>query len=163
MTHCPHCRKPMVLRQGRLLTPEGAEKFDSEREEKRRERTLTEAKQRFREGRKNAAQEIRQARQSGVVVGFRPLVSEDACRICQEVRKSFFPIGKCKSEMLPPYENCEFEDGCRETFTQVLDTDFDPTTPSKRKSRPKQGCLGVVVVVCILSLIAVSVINVVFT
>ena len=139
---CPHCRERIELRQGRLLTPAAAEKFDAKL-------TVKEAKQRLREGRQNAAKEIREARKSGVVAGFRPLVSDDDCSVCQAVRDKFFPVENCTPEMLPPYENCEYEDGCRATFICDL-TDLNPPATPRRN----RGCLGVVAV-CVFISIAV--------
>jgi hypothetical protein len=148
-----------VLRQGQLLTPEVAEKLDEKL-------TVQKAKQRFREGRQNTAREIKQARQSGVVAGFKPLVSANDCDICQAVRDKFFPVATCTPEMLPPYENCEIPEGCRATFTCTLSQESEEllakTTPGKAfdsdstaTPKSKQGCLGIFLAVCTLTWIIV--------
>jgi hypothetical protein len=147
---CPHCREPIALRRGQLLTPEAAEKLDNEL-------AAMEATKRLREGRQKAAREIREARKSGVVTGFKPLVSANDCDVCQAASNRFFPVATYTPEMLPPYENCEFPDGCRATFTCTMSQeyedlltknppgtflDFGPTESSK------PGCLNALVAVC---------------
>jgi len=133
--NCPHCRKPIVVRRGRLLTPEAAEDFDSQLEESREKRRSKVRQERFREGRTNAIREIREAKKYGFVSGFKPLVSEGDCDICQKVRDRFFPKDTCTPEMLPPYKNCELEDGCRATFISVLNGDYETL-------RPSPSCVG---------------------
>jgi len=56
---CPHCRERIELRKGRLLTPDAAEAIDDKA-------TAAEAKQRFREGRKNggALRKLKERRKS---------------------------------------------------------------------------------------------------
>jgi hypothetical protein len=115
------------------MTLESAEKFDADR-------SAIEAAERFKESRKVAIQNIQQAKKSGVVVGFKLLLSGDECDVCQRNKDRFFPIATSSVEMLPPYEKCEYEWGCSGTFVEVLVSDFAPV-PKKRK-----GCLGTVLV-----------------
>ena len=70
---CPHCRLPIVVRRGQLFTPEAAAKLNAKL-------VAEQAQERFREGRRDAAREIREARKSGVVTGFKPLVSSNKCK-----------------------------------------------------------------------------------
>lgn len=79
-----------------------------------------EARKRFREGRRQAAEAIRDARRSGAVAGFEPLVSSDACKVCLAVRSHFIPLRGCKPSMLPPFDGCDFPDGCESTYVEVL-------------------------------------------
>src|SRR5208337_4795176 len=116
-----------------MLTPESAAEFDSQLEESREKRRSKVRQERFREGRKNAIREIREAKKSGVVSGFKPLVTEHDCDICQKVRDRFFPIDTCTPEMLPPYKNCELEDGCRATFVSVPSSEYQTLRPSLRQ------------------------------
>jgi hypothetical protein len=124
-----------------------------------------ETKQRFREGRQRAAREIREAQNSGVVTGFRLLVSANDCDVCQAAQHKFFPVETCTAEMLPPYENCKIPEGCRATFTGVLGREYKdllakypPGTASDSQpevpSKPKLGCSGATVAVCVFSSIA---------
>ena len=106
------------VRRGQLLTTEAANKLDERL-------AADEARERFRSGQQNAAREIREARKSGVVAGFQPLVSTNDCNICQAVRSMVFPVATCTPEMLPPYRNCELPNGCRATFTSVLTAEYE--------------------------------------
>jgi hypothetical protein len=154
---CPHCREPIELRKGKLLTPEAAEALDAKL-------IAAEARERFREGRQKAVREIRQARQSGVVTGFKLLVSANDCDVCQAVRDRFFPVETCTPEMLPPYENCKLQDGCRATFTCTLAQQYEdllakypPGSRFEEKGlgpKSKTGCLGVAIAVFVLISIA---------
>jgi hypothetical protein len=127
------------------MTPDLAEKFDTARK-------VQDAAERFREGRNIAIQNIQQAKSSGVVVGFRLLLSGDECDVCQKNKNRFFAVATCTSEMLPPYQDCEYENGCSGTFVEVLYTDaamdFKARVGTDRqsaKSNPKgRGCLGAV-------------------
>jgi hypothetical protein len=156
---CPHCREPIALRRGQLLTPEAAETLDNEL-------TAMEAKKRLREGRQKAAREIREARKSGVVTGFTPLVSGNDCDVCQAASDRFFPIATCTPEMLPPYENCELPEGCRATFTCRLSQEYEyllaknpPKTllDSGPTKSSKPGCLTALVAVCAFVVIWVTI------
>jgi hypothetical protein len=151
---CPYCRRRIELRRGQLLTPEAAEEQDAKI-------TAAEAKQRFREGRQRVADEIREAKKSGVVAGFKPLVSANDCRTCKAVRNKFFPIATCTPEMLPPYENCEIPEGCRATFTTTLLQEYEKllskTSPRAIRnsgvaasSKSKSGCLSALAALCAL-------------
>lgn len=146
---CPHCRTLIVVRRGQLLTTEAANKLDERL-------AADEARERFRSGQQNAAREIREARKSGVVAGFQPLVSTNDCNICQAVRSMVFPVATCTPEMLPPYRNCELPDGCRATFTSVLTAEYEgllaqaqsgtalePGQVQSPKSR--SGCLSMII------------------
>jgi len=150
--NCPHCRKPIVVRRGRMLTPESAAEFDSQLEESREKRRSKVRQEKFREGRKNAIREIREAKKSGVVSGFKPLVTENDCDICQKVRDRVFPIDSCTPEMLPPYEDCELEDGCRATFNCVLSSEYE-TLRSSQKRPSKKGCLGSILLLSFVALL----------
>jgi hypothetical protein len=137
-----------------LLTPEAAEELDAKL-------AAAEAKRRFHEGRQKVAREIREARKTGVVTGFKPLVTANDCNICQAVRDKFFPIATCTPEMLPPYENCEIPEGCRATVTSALSQEYEDlflmTSPGTvhdsavaASPRSKRGCLGILSAVCAL-------------
>jgi hypothetical protein len=115
------------------MVPESADKFDVDKKAK-------EVNERFREGRKNTIRSLQQDKKSGVVVGYRLLLSGDECGVCEKNKDGFFPIATCTPEMLPPYENCEDQSGCSGCFVQVLISDPAPVL-SKRK-----GCLGAVLV-----------------
>src|ERR1035441_6360380 len=95
---CPHCGERIEVRGGQVMTSESAEKFDTER-------TKKEAAERFREGREIAVQNFQNAKDSGVVVGFKLLLSGDECGVCQKNGNRIFPIAACTVQMLPPYEN----------------------------------------------------------
>jgi hypothetical protein len=149
---CPHCKKPIVVRQGKLLTEQAAEKLDKELAAK-------EAKQRLVDGRKRAATEIREAKKSDVIVGFKPLVSAEDCSVCQAANDKFFPLATCTPEMLPPYGNCEIPEGCRATFVSVLSQEYEeilakypPHTDAGLNRQPsvKTGCLSALIFVCAL-------------
>ena len=133
--NCPHCRRPFVVRRGQLLTPEAAEKLDAKSQEDREIQRAKRAKERFRNGRRSAAAAIREAKKTDFVVGFKPLVSDDACEVCLAVRERFLPIESCTAEMLPPYANCRLEYGCESTFTQVLDTDIEGSSTLRSQGR----------------------------
>ena len=135
--NCPHCRKPIVIRRGQLLTPESAEAFDADLGAERKQRKAKEARERFQQGRRSAIAAIKVAKQSGVVIGFKPVVSDDACEVCLFVRGRFFPIEKCTGEMLPPYENCQLEGGCESTFSEVLDTDIRDSARLRRQQESR--------------------------
>jgi hypothetical protein len=151
--NCPHCKEPIVLRRGQLLTPKGAEEFDARASADRDKREVEKKIERFREGRQRTREAIREAKKSGVVVGFKPLISEDACKVCRAVRGKFIPLSECSPESLPPYEDCEFEGECESTFVEVLD--IDRPRGSRKKStqqagggkQTKAGCLGVMLMV----------------
>jgi hypothetical protein len=144
---CPNCGKPIELRKGQLLTPESAEKFDAEL-------TAREARERFREGRERATEAIKQAKKSGVVVGFKLLLSGDECNVCQKNANRVFPVSTCAPEMLPPYEQCESDGGCSGCFVEVLDSDSESPQgkrrlPSSGRSHggpsARKGCLGSII------------------
>jgi len=101
-----------------LLTPKAAEEYDGKA-------AVAQAKALFRERRQNSARAFRQARESGVVTGFKVLASANDCDVCQSLQGKVFPLGSCTLEMLPPYTNCEYEDGCRATFTCVLQDEYE--------------------------------------
>jgi len=151
--NCPHCRKPIVVRRDRLLTPEAAEEFDSQLVAIREDRRSKVRQERFREGRKCAIRDIRQAKKSGVVIGFKPLVSENDCDICQKVRDRFFPIDTCTPEMLPPYKDCELVGGCRATFVPVLNSEYETFRHSLRQPSRK-GCLGLILLLILVALLS---------
>ena len=140
---CPHCRKPIELRGGRLLTPEDAEILDDKA-------ATAEAKKRFREGRQSVARDIREAKKSGgVVTGFKPMVTEAECAVCQAVKNKVFPIKTCTAEMLPPYENCEYPDGCTAGVSTVMTKEYEDLLaatspgdfPGPAKNLPEPGAV----------------------
>lgn len=101
-------------------------------------RRLSDRERRFREGQKRLAAELRQAKRSGVVAGIRPLVSGDACPVCRAVRDAVFPIETCTVEQLPPYQDCEHEDGCDSCITEVLKPEYSgqPTGGTRVRIKP---------------------------
>ncbi len=80
----------------------------------------------YREFRAATARGLKQAKSSGVVLAARPLVNDSDCRVCQAVRSRAFPIEDCTVDMLPPYKDCELEDGCRASVTFVVDVPDEP-------------------------------------
>jgi hypothetical protein len=138
---CPHCRKPIELRQGRLLTPEDAEILDDKA-------AAAEAKKRFREARQSIARDIRESKKAGgVVVGFKPVVTAAECNVCRAVKDKVFPIKTCTPEMLPPYENREFPDGCTAWAASVMTKEYEDLRaatspedfPGPAKNLPEPG------------------------
>jgi HK97 family phage portal protein len=81
---------------------------------------------------------------SGVVTGFRPLVSSDACDICQ-VYDGDTPTGQAlwgwtsledAKAQVDTYDNRSlppFHPNCRCSLEPILDIDEQPTTPSRQK------------------------------
>lgn len=140
---CPHCRKPIVIRRGQLLTPEAALAFDAGVEQSRSNRRAIAKQERFREGRKIAIAQLRQARDSEVCSGLNLLLSAHDCDVCKEASKRFFPIETCTAEMLPPYKDCELEDGCSASFVIELSPQYqtwlDDAQRSKSVDRSKKG------------------------
>jgi hypothetical protein len=129
---CPHCRQPIVVRRGQLLTDEGVAEFEERLEERREAKRIKERDARLREFRRSTAEQLREAKRSGVVAGIEVLVSSDACQVCQDRRKAVYPIETCTVSMLPPYENCENEDGCDSAIVDVLAEEYGG--PRRRKT-----------------------------
>lgn len=158
---CPHCRRAIVVRRGLLLTEGQAEAFDAEVESIADAKRMARAAERYREGRAFTARDLKQARASrDVVSGIRVMVSENDCRVCQTIAGTVFSVESCTLDMLPPYRNCELEDGCRACITMELAPEYTgKTRPSKRaasKSAGLAGCvmvgsilIGALVVVCV--------------
>ena len=85
---------------------------------------------------------------SGVVTGFRPLVSADACEICQ-VYDGDTPTGESlwgwtsledANAQVDSYDNRSlppFHPNCRCSIEPILITDEQPTTPSREKREQK--------------------------
>ncbi|MGD9617134.1 MAG: hypothetical protein AB7W06_17300 [Alphaproteobacteria bacterium] len=133
---CPHCKAHFTVRRGVILTDAQAEAIEAE--EARRLR-----KSRFREGRAQVVEELREARKSGVVAGFKPLVGDDACRLCLEARDRYFPLADCTVDMLPPYAECECEYGCESTITEVLKSEYDGGLSARKPNAAHgAGCLS---------------------
>jgi hypothetical protein len=116
---CPHCQEPIELRLGQLMTPDSAEKFDAEKK-------AQEAIERFQEGRRIAVEAIKNAKNSQVVVGFKLYLSGYECDVCRTKKYRVFPVESCTPDMLPPYEDCEYENGCSGCLIEVLDSDNVP-------------------------------------
>ena len=102
----------------------------------------------FREYRRAAARDLRNAKKSGVAAGISPLVSSDACRVCLAKRGKVFPINTCTVGDLPPYADCEFAGGCESSTTIVL-----KAAHAGRAKRKPMGCVGRFVVACLLLLL----------
>jgi len=102
---------------------------------------------------KNTSRNIRQAQDSGVVVAFKLLVTENDCDVCQARREMVIPANACLPEMLPPYEDCKLEDGCRASFTCVLSRKYEnllaayPPGSTIEESPDRPGCLGVLLAI----------------
>ena len=111
--NCPHCKEPIKVRNYLLLTPAQAEKVDVDKTAQRAAERLARVSQ-------ITIDNVNQARDSGVVAGFKLLLSGDECRVCRKNKKQMFPIATCTPEMLPPYEDCEYDDGCSGTFVSIL-------------------------------------------
>jgi hypothetical protein len=147
---CPHCRASIVVRRGSLLTEGQAEAFDTESERAASAKRKAIAVERYREGKASTASDLKQAKASGVVSGVRVLVSTNDCRVCQAVRDRVFPIKSCTPKMLPPYENCEIEDGCRASLTMVVAPEYSGRPrPKKRSATSSGGLVGCVMVASI--------------
>jgi hypothetical protein len=138
---CPHCREKVVVRQGHLFTESQADAFDEEKERIATAKRKARAAEWFRERRAQAKADIRDSRESGVVSGFRLLVSANDCDVCQARYDQVFPIRTCTAEQLPPYRDCEYEDGCRASYLHVLDD--EGRRPAKTPPR-KRTFLGFV-------------------
>lgn len=117
---CPHCRASIVVRRGRLLTEAQGAEVDREGARVAAENKARRRAERYREGRARAEHDVADARRSGVVTGFKMLVSANDCRTCRRLKDKVFPVATCKPEMLPPFAECELEEGCRATTIAVL-------------------------------------------
>jgi hypothetical protein len=100
---------------------------------------MARATERYREGRASTARDLKQARSSGVVSGVRLLVSENDCRVCQALKAIVFPLKSCTLDMLPPYRNCDFEEGCRASITMVIAQEYSGKPRPKKLAATKPG------------------------
>jgi hypothetical protein len=158
---CPHCRAPIVVRRGKLLTEGQAEAFDAELDAIASGKRMARAAERYREGRAYTARDLKQARASqDAVSGIRVMVSENDCPVCHAVEGIVFPVESCTLDMLPPYRNCEFEEGCRACITLVLKPEYSGQRQTAKRAAAKSGglagCLmvasilvGAFVVICV--------------
>jgi hypothetical protein len=136
---CPHCRQPIVVRRGYLLTGAEAEEFEGRLAEEKQRITARKRLDRIKADRASVARLILQARESGVVSGMKPLVSSDACDVCARNRNRVFAIEDCTPEMLPPYPDCEFEGGCESTVVEVLSAEYGgPGRPARSLAVPRE-------------------------
>jgi hypothetical protein len=129
--------------------------FDDRVAEERNAKKARQREERFREARRMTADQLRQTKRSGVVAAIKPLVSGDACRLCLAVRRKTFPIDQCTVEMLPPYEDCEFEEGCESSIEEVLTPKYGGPPRGNRRNTGKAvtkqgGCLGVALMIVML-------------
>jgi hypothetical protein len=149
---CPHCRSPIVVRRGELLTEGQAETFDAELDAIASGKRMARATERYREARASTAGNLKQARASrDIVSGISVMVSENDCRVCQAVSGIIFPVESCTLDMLPPYRNCEIEEGCRACITVVLKPEYSGQhQPAKRTAAKSGGLAGCVMVASIL-------------
>jgi hypothetical protein len=85
-------------------------------------------------------------------------VSEDACKVCLAARSKVFPIETCTAEKLPPYKDCEYEEGCNSTVTEVLRSEGNAPAAAGWidvlvgafaifTSMPGAGCVAAVIVI----------------
>lgn len=132
---CPHCRQPIVVRRGYLLTEAKATEFEQRLADEKERRKAEKRDDRFHWARGLVADQLREAKASGVVVGMKLLVSSDACRVCMKVRSKVFPIATCTIDMLPPYRDCLIEDGCDSSVVEILSPEYGG--PRRRSKSPK--------------------------
>ena len=133
---CPECRKPIVVRRGCLLTEAEAAEFDEQLDDAREQIRTRKNDDRLRQFRQTIREQLAQAKRSEVVAGMQVLVSGDACDICMKARKTVFPIETCTLDMLPPYSNCEYEDGCHSCVIEIMRPEYGgPSIPGGRKVR----------------------------
>jgi hypothetical protein len=87
---------------------------------------------------------LKQAKASrDIISGIRVMVSENDCRVCQAVAGIAFPVESCTLDMLPPYRNCELEDGCRACITMEIAPEYaGKARPIKRTSAKSGGVAG---------------------
>ena len=146
---CPHCRAPIVVRRGNLFTEAGAEKFDEAAEADRAKKHAKIRAERYKEFRGYSRRNLKQAKESGVVIAFEFLVSDNDCDVCQKVKGKRIPISGCTLDMLPPFKDCENEDGCRATWVDVLDPKYsgkpDSSVSLRSAGQTSSGCLGIAV------------------
>jgi hypothetical protein len=152
---CPHCRAPIVVRRGSLLTETQAATFDAEAGAVAAGKRKARGGDWFREHRGYTARDLKQAKASrGTVTGIGLLVSEDDCRVCQAARDRVFPVQTCTVEMLPPYRDCEYEEGCRATTRMVLSPEYAALGRTGKRAGGLAGCVmlalilgGIIIVV----------------
>ena len=128
---CPHCRQPIVVRRGHLLTEAEADEFDDRLDDAREAIASRKVAERQALFRKSVADELRQAKESGVVAGMQLLMSGDACDVFRSRRGLVFPIDSCTVDDLPPYPDCEVDDGCDSTVVSILTPEYGgPSKPN---------------------------------
>jgi hypothetical protein len=104
------------------------------------------ANDRLRQARGAAIAAILAAKREGRVSGFKPLITDNACEVCQSAREAYFPIGMCTAKMLPPYENCVLPGGCESTFVEVVVVDIPGMAKPSGWSRLKVPTLVIILV-----------------
>jgi hypothetical protein len=95
---------------------------------------------------------LKQAKASrDVISGICVMVSENDCQVCQAVQGVVFPVESCTLDMLPPYRDCELEDGCRAAITTILKPEASGRRRSAKPAASKPGGLaGCMMIVSIL-------------
>lgn len=150
---CPHCRQPIRVRRGALMTEQQEKRYDAELRREHGTRRKSERAQMNRITRESNREELQQLRQlqreTGLPIGVEILAIMDAdtCSYCASRNEKVAPVDRCTAKNIPPWAECTSESGCRCTIISAMGSAVPQPqprarkTPSGRRTRKPSGCL----------------------